>query len=49
MLWTLSLTLAIFWFLGFMGDLGGAFIHLLLLASAAILILQFLMIHRTAA
>lgn len=38
MLWTIIVVLAVLWLLGFIGEVGGGLIHLLLVAAVAVLI-----------
>ncbi len=42
MLWTIFVILLVLWLLGFIGSVGGAFIHLLLLIAAIVLVAQLL-------
>lgn len=36
MLWTIIVVLAVLWLLGFIGHIGGAFIHILLVAALVV-------------
>ena len=47
MLWTIFVILLVLWLLGFIGSVGGAFIHLLLLIAAIVLVAQLLSGRRT--
>jgi hypothetical protein len=40
MLWTILVIVLVLWLLGFIGSIGGGFIHLLLLVAGVILILE---------
>lgn len=40
MLWAILAVVLILWLLGFIGSVGGSFIHLLLVVAAIILVLQ---------
>lgn len=42
MLWAIVAVLLLLWLLGFIGSVGGAFIHLLLVIAAVVLIVQLL-------
>ena len=41
MLWTLFIVLLVLWVLGFIGEIGGGLIHLLLLIAAVVLVYHF--------
>ena len=47
MLWTIFVILLVLWLLGFIGSVGGSFIHLLLLIAAIVLVAQLLSGRRT--
>ncbi len=47
MLWALIAVLLLLWLLGLVGSIGGAFIHVLLVLAAVVLLLQFLSGRRT--
>ncbi len=47
MLWTIFVILLVLWLLGFIGSVGGAFIHILLLIAAIVLVAQLLSGRRT--
>ena len=47
MLWTVLIILLILWLLGFIGNVGGSFIHLLLVIAAIVLIYNLLTGRRT--
>jgi hypothetical protein len=40
MLWTILVVLLVFWLLGFIGHIGGGFIHLLLVIAVIVLVLR---------
>lgn len=42
MLWTILVILLVLWLLGFIGNIGGAFIHLLLVLAAIVLVINLL-------
>ncbi len=42
MLWTILVILLVLWLLGLLGSVGGAFIHLLLVVAAVVLVYQLL-------
>ena len=48
MLWTILVILLVLWLLGFIGSIGGAAIHLLLILAAVVLIAQLLSGRSTA-
>lgn len=47
MLWTIFVIVLVLWLLGFIGNVGGSLIHLLLVIAAVVLILQLLSGRRT--
>lgn len=47
MLWTILVVILALWLLGFIGSVGGGFIHLLLVLAAIVLIAQLLSNRRT--
>ncbi len=47
MLWTIFVILLVLWLLGFIGSVGGSFIHILLLIAAIVLVAQLLSGRRT--
>ncbi|MDQ6788193.1 MAG: lmo0937 family membrane protein [Acidobacteriota bacterium] len=48
MIWTIVIVLAALWLLGFIGNVGGALIHLLLVAAVVVLIVKFVSGRRAA-
>jgi hypothetical protein len=48
MLWTILAVILILWLLGFLGSVGGAAIHLLLVLAAIVLVAQLLTGRRVA-
>jgi hypothetical protein len=42
MLWTILAIVLVLWLLGFIGGVGGAFIHLLLVVAAIVLVIELL-------
>jgi hypothetical protein len=42
MLWTIALILFVLWLLGFIGHIGGALIHILIVAAVVVLVVQLL-------
>jgi hypothetical protein len=48
MLWTIIAILVVLWLLGFIGGVGGNFIHLLLVIAAVVLIFQLITGRRVA-
>jgi hypothetical protein len=42
MLWAIIAILLLLWLLGFIGSIGGGFIHLLLVIAAVVLVIQLL-------
>lgn len=42
MLWTIIVVLMVLWLLGFIGNVGGGLIHLLLVIAAIVLVFQLL-------
>ena len=47
MLWTILIILLILWLLGFIGNVGGGFIHLLLVVAVIVLVYNLLTGRRT--
>jgi hypothetical protein len=47
MLYTIAAILIILWLLGFIGQIGGGFIHILLVIAAIVIIYNFFMGRRT--
>ena len=47
MLWTILVILLVLWLLGFIGHVGGNFIHLLLVVAAIVLIFNLITGRRT--
>lgn len=47
MIWTILVILLVLWFLGFMGNVAGGLIHLLLVAAAMVLIIKLVSGRRT--
>ena len=48
MLWTILMILLVLWLLGLMGQVGGAFIHLLLVVALVVFLFQLLSGRRVA-
>lgn len=48
MLWTIIGILVVLWLLGFIGNIGGVFIHLLLVVAVIVLIFQLITGRRAA-
>ena len=48
MIWTILIVLLALWLLGFIGNVGGALIHLLLLAAAVVLVVKLVSGRRAA-
>lgn len=48
MIWTIVIVLLALWLLGFIGSVGGALIHLLLLAAAVVLVVKLVSGRRVA-
>lgn len=47
MLWTIIVVLLVLWVLGFIGQIGGGLIHLLLLVAAAVLVYNLVVGRKT--
>lgn len=47
MIWTIIAVLVVLWLLGFIGQIGGGLIHLLLLAAAAVFVYNLIVGRRT--
>jgi hypothetical protein len=48
MLWTIVGVLVVLWLLGFVGNVGGGLIHLLLVAAAIVFVVNLITSRRTA-
>lgn len=48
MLWTALIVILVLWLLGFIGEIGGGFIHLLLVIALVVLIFQLISGRRKA-
>ena len=46
MLWTVLVVLVLLWLLGFMGNIGGSMIHVLLLPAVIVLLVNMMHGHR---
>ena len=49
MIWTILVVLLVLWLLGFIGNVAGGFIHLLLLVAAVVLVVKLVSGRRGAA
>lgn len=49
MLWTILMVVLVLWLLGLIANVGGGFIHLLLVVAAVILVIELLTGRRTVA
>jgi hypothetical protein len=47
MLWAVIVVLVVLWLIGFVGQIGGGFIHILLVAAAIVLIYNLVIGRRT--